>query len=100
MYSHLAQHREARRVLLVEDDDRLRGILARYLHARGHHVIEAPSGVDARQALSLGVVDVLLLDINLSDETGWDVLRWLRTPAAGPWLPPRVVVVSAVPPST
>lgn len=86
-------------VLLVEDEERLRGILARYLRARGHRVIEARDGADARQALAVVGVDVLLLDINLSDETGWDVLRWLRRSDGRAPEQPCVVVVSAVPPS-
>ncbi|HYI16946.1 MAG TPA: response regulator [Thermomicrobiales bacterium] len=98
MMNEQAERYASRRVLVVEDEDRLRGILARYLRARGHDVIEASSGADARRALGVAGIDVLLLDINLSDETGWDVLRWLRRPA-GPRPPPRVVVVSAVPPS-
>jgi CheY-like chemotaxis protein len=92
----------ARRVLLVDDEERLRGIIARYLRARGHHVIEAATATEALAALDLEHVDVLLLDINLEDQTGWDVLRGLNERPAR--LPndierPYVVMLSAVPPS-
>lgn len=101
MLNHVPEKLEMKCVLLVEDEDRLRGILARYLRERGHHVIEAPSAADARQALVLTRVDVLLLDINLPEETGWDVLRWLRRPDGLDQATPQpcVVVVSAVPPA-
>jgi DNA-binding response OmpR family regulator len=102
MMNQVNQQAHTRRVLLVEDEERLRGILARYLRRRGHHVIEARSVADARNALDLEGVDVLLLDINLSDETGWDLLRWLDTPDGLDRVKPQpcVVVVSAVPPSS
>jgi DNA-binding response OmpR family regulator len=91
----------AKRVLLVDDEDRLRGILARYLRARGHHVIEARMASEACGALEQEMVDVLLLDVNLLDDTGWDVMRWIEAHderAAG-WDRPRIVILSAVPPS-
>lgn len=91
----------ARRVLLVEDEERLRGIVARYLRARGHEVIEAGSVEDARVALAKEFVQVVLLDVNLADGTGWDVLRWVeqRELHEPSWTRPRVVILSAVPPS-
>ncbi len=86
-------------VLLVEDEDRLRGILARYLRALGHEVLEAGTVADARVLLAGHQVDVLLLDINLPDDTGWDVLRWLRQTSDRVTRQPAVVILSAVPPS-
>jgi DNA-binding response OmpR family regulator len=101
MLNQSAAEFEKKRVLLVEDEDRLRGILARFLRARGHHVVAVSSAADARLALDLEGVDVLLLDINLSDETGWSVLRWLQTVASldRAQSQPCVVIISAVPPS-
>jgi DNA-binding response OmpR family regulator len=86
-------------VLIVDDEDRLRSVLARYLRARGHHVIEASSAADAREALITNPIDVLLLDINLADDTGWDVMRWLDAEANHVARQPLVVIVSAAPPS-
>ncbi len=63
------------RILLVEDDEVLRGLLERNLQARGH---EVSSACDARTALALlqaSPVDLVVLDINLPDQTGWEVLR-------------------------
>jgi response regulator RpfG family c-di-GMP phosphodiesterase len=64
-------------VLLVDDEERLRSILARYLRARGHRVFEAASAAGACDVLGSEDVDILLLDINLAADTGWDVLRWV-----------------------
>ena len=64
-----------RRVLLVEDDDTLRLSVARTLSAHGHQVSQASDFESARDVLSREQPDVLILDINLPDATGWDVLR-------------------------
>ena len=75
------------RILLVEDDEILRGLLARNLQARGH---EVRSACDARTALAYlraSPVDLVVLDICLPDQTGWEVLR---TATREGWLFPLV----------
>ncbi len=67
-----------RQILLVDDEDRLRGIIARYLRGRGHEVTEAATAGQARAVLAAQAVDMLLLDVDLGVETGWDVLSWLQ----------------------
>jgi DNA-binding response OmpR family regulator len=62
-------------ILLVEDDEAIRTIIARNLTIR-HHVVSI--AVDAAHALALlrtHTFDLLILDINLPDQSGWDVLR-------------------------
>lgn len=82
-------------ILLVDDEQRLREALARSLNAHGHSVDQAASCQEAVDAAGQGDYDLLCLDINLPDATGWDVLRRLR--AKGITVP--AVVFSAVPPS-
>ncbi|MGO1503194.1 MAG: response regulator transcription factor [Marinobacter sp.] len=66
------------RVLLVEDDDELRELLARYLNGQGFTVREAANGKDGL-ALGLGQhCDIVVLDIMLPDINGLEVLRELR----------------------
>lgn len=86
----------AARLLIVDDEERLRQAFARALTGRGYAVTQAASHADAMRILDAESFDVLLLDINLPDATGWDVLRDLRS--AGRSLP--TVVFSAVPPKT
>ena len=67
-----------RRVLLVEDEALLRTVVARNLTSRGIDVCEAGTGAEAVQAIVTDTPDLVLLDINLPDQTGWDVMRELK----------------------
>jgi CheY-like chemotaxis protein len=92
-------------VLIVEDEAALRRNLALYLARRGHSVAEADgveSAIEALEAFA-SPFDVILLDINLPDGTGWDVLRYLSTRTGGSPTTPatrqsRVIVMTAVRP--
>lgn len=72
-------HRPYRRVLIVEDEAQLRRIIARNLTSRGLDVREADCADAAVSAVASERPDLLLLDINLPDRTGWEVLRPART---------------------
>src|SRR5690348_18281501 len=81
-----------RRVLVVEDDDSLRDLVSRNLSARGHTVRQAADAGAALEALRREAPDVLVLDINLPDATGWDILRAAQlSPATA------VIMLTAVP---
>ncbi len=81
-------------LLLVEDDDNLRQILARHLRTKGYRVAEEGSAEDALLALQAGIrPGLVVLDINLPGDTGWDLLRGPALVDAGS---PPVVVASAV----
>jgi DNA-binding response OmpR family regulator len=83
----------AARVLLVEDDLGLAGIIERHLCARGHDARSAASVEDALELLRAGFrPTVVLLDINLPGASGWNLLRGPELAAAGS---PPVYVVSA-----
>jgi DNA-binding response OmpR family regulator len=84
-----------RTVLLVEDEAPLRVVIARNLMQHGHRPIAVDSVGDAIAAMTTRLPDVMLLDVNLPDGTGWDVLRWLRTIHRKV----AVIICSAIPPS-
>lgn len=80
-------------VLLVEDDESLRHILVRHLRTVGLVVEEAASAEEAVDALQGGLrPGVVVLDLNLPGDTGWDMLRHPVIAMAGS---PPVVITSA-----
>lgn len=82
-----------RTLLLVEDDEDLRRILARHLVALGFPVAEAASAEAATEQLRDGLrPGLVVLDVNLPGETGWDLLRGPAFAAAGS---PPVLITSA-----
>jgi DNA-binding response OmpR family regulator len=67
-------------------------VVARNLAERGHLVSQAANANEALRALRSGAPEVLILDINLPDATGWDILR-----AADLGDQTAVVILTAVP---
>ena len=65
-------------VLLVDDDDAFRGVLAGELRRMGFDVTSVPSGADAIRIVSEWEPDIVLLDLRLADMSGLDVLRSIR----------------------
>lgn len=83
------------RILLVEDDDTLSGLLARALRGHGYAVEVVRSAEDADLRLTSGSrPGMVLLDVNLPGESGWSLFR--RGILGAPGSPPTVVT-SAVP---
>ena len=66
-------------VLLVEDDNWLRYIMAELLADDGYQVLEAATGSQALALVEEGLPDAVLLDLNLPELSGLDVLHELRT---------------------
>ena len=62
-------------ILLAEDDDVLGDLIMRNLQARGHDVKMTGDAENALALLRSSEFDLVLLDINLPDRTGWDILR-------------------------
>jgi DNA-binding response OmpR family regulator len=78
------------RILIVEDEEPVRELLAEYLRGRGHHVVERSSAGDGLRALAEQAFDLLVTDLKLPDGEGLDVVR---VACARP-LPPVCVVMS------
>jgi DNA-binding response OmpR family regulator len=66
------------RVLLVEDDERIRQALGLALADEGCQVTDAPSGEDALRLIEGSAFDVVLLDLMLPGADGMHVCRTLR----------------------
>ena len=66
------------RLLLVEDDVRLAGMLCEYLSQAGFRMTHAASGAAALEQLGHGGFDAIILDLMLPDMDGLDVCRQVR----------------------
>lgn len=66
-------------VLLVEDDERLARLTARYLQEHGIVVTVARTGIEGLTEASRHAYDVILLDLMLPGKDGLEVCRELRT---------------------
>jgi DNA-binding response OmpR family regulator len=66
------------RILVVEDFEDLRKLVAFYLSARGYHVLEAANGQSAIKTAVNGKPNFILLDLRLPDVNGLEVARELR----------------------
>src|SRR6202012_1948625 len=73
------------RVLLVEDEPRLSATLSRGLQAEGFVVVAVDTGPDGLHEATENAFDVVILDIMLPGQRGYEVLRRMR--AGGVWTP-------------
>lgn len=65
-------------ILAIEDDWTVRTVLEHTLTSAGYDVDLVPGVSDARQRLTEGRYDLVLLDLNLPDGNGLDLLRDIR----------------------
>ncbi len=66
------------RVLIIDDEPRMRSSLRRLLTRPGREIAECATGSEAIDTLGRTVPDLVLLDIGLPDVSGLDVMRWMR----------------------
>jgi diguanylate cyclase (GGDEF)-like protein len=65
-------------ILVLEDDDDSAAMLEAVLRASGYEVVAVKRGRDAMDCLSARPFDLAILDVNIPDFTGIEVLRALR----------------------
>ncbi|MET7391381.1 response regulator transcription factor [Streptomyces sp. NPDC005529] len=78
------------RVLVVEDDPRIRTLLIEILTEQGHIVRSTGSGFEALREVTREDLDAVLLDLGLPDLDGYDTLQMMRGVSSVP-----VLVVTA-----
>jgi two-component system, OmpR family, phosphate regulon response regulator OmpR len=74
------------RVLLIEDDSRLAGMVREYLGKAGYRVIHAENGTRGLALNEREPVDVIILDLMLPDADGLDICRQIRARSQRPIL--------------
>ena len=65
-------------ILAVDDDDRLRDLLKRYLTREGHDVTTAKDAASARKLMSTMSFDLVILDVMMPGEDGLSLLKSVR----------------------
>lgn len=80
-------------VLLVDDEDQLRKVMADLLGRDGYSVIEAKDGVEAIEQIDRHAPDIIVLDLNLPGLDGYAVLSQLRSRPATQDIP--IIVLTA-----
>jgi two-component system KDP operon response regulator KdpE len=71
-------------ILVIEDDDRIRGALTRTLGERGHSVTDSGTALAGLQRALDDRPDLVLLDLGLPDLDGLELLRMLRAVSTVP----------------
>jgi two-component system phosphate regulon response regulator OmpR len=77
---------DAPHLLVVDDDRRIRALLSRFLLAAGYRVSTAETAADARAKLEGLKFDLLILDVMMPGESGFDFARAIRVGSAVPIL--------------
>ena len=67
-----------RKILIVDDEVRMRRVIADYLRIKGYETAEAADGVEALEKFSAENPDLVLLDVMMPRMDGWEVCRRIR----------------------
>ena len=84
---------EQARILSIEDDPEMRGLIQLILERKGHRVMGVKRGELGLELLHSLKPDVLLLDLMLPDIDGWEIYRRMKADPELASVP--VIIVSA-----
>jgi len=73
-----AMPRDAKRILVVDDEPRMIGFIRMNLELEGYQVLEAHTGLDALEMIRTQLPDLVLLDVMMPELDGFETLRMLR----------------------
>ena len=90
----MAKKRQAKMVLVIEDDADILSFISRVLELEGYRVLEAPSAEMGMGIIKENPVDLVLLDLRLPGRTGWSVLQEIRHDTELAKVP--VIVITAI----
>ena len=77
---------DAPHLLLVDDDRRIRDLLSRFLASEGYRISTAESAAEARAKLGGLHFDLLILDVMMPGETGFEFAKAYRLSSSVPIL--------------
>jgi len=65
-------------ILIVEDEERLRKLMRKYLLLEGYHVHEAANGLEALEIYDTETIDLVVLDVMMPHKNGFEVAKEIR----------------------
>jgi two-component system OmpR family response regulator/two-component system phosphate regulon response regulator OmpR len=83
------------RILVVDDDQRLRDLLVKYLGGEGYEVKAVPDGAGMDKQLARERYDVVVLDLMLPGEDGLSICRRLRAQGQNQPGSPAIIMLTA-----
>lgn len=81
---------DPRLIYVIDDDESVRTVVERYLTREGFAVSSYVSGEDAQLAMEQKMPDMIILDIMLPGQSGYDLCKWVRSRSELP-----IIMVSA-----
>ncbi|MCB1968585.1 MAG: response regulator, partial [Candidatus Accumulibacter sp.] len=68
---------ESSQILIVDDEERIRAAYQQLLSAPGRNIEQCGTGEEALRRLERRDVDILILDLNLPDIHGLEIMEWM-----------------------
>jgi len=93
LHHHQSGNRDAKIILLVDDDHTVRESLRDLLVSEGYRVIPAENGQQALDRINRLPADLVLLDLNMPVMSGWDTFEQLTR--EHPLLPTIIITARA-----
>ncbi len=70
------------KILVVDDEEKIRYIVRRMLEADGHEVLEAEDGRECLAIIKAEKPDLILMDVMMPEMDGWEVAREIKRDSA------------------
>ncbi len=83
------------RILLVDDNQNMRVVIKRMLEKAGHKIVEANTGEEALRMLEVDKPDLILLDVMMPGDDGWEVCRKIKAKEKLKGIPVAMLTVRA-----
>ena len=78
------------KILVVDDEEKLRALIKRYADFEGHEVVEASDGMEAVELCQKDTFDIIIMDIMMPELDGFSAVKEIRKTSDTP-----VIMLSA-----
>jgi two-component system sensor histidine kinase RpfC len=93
-YAHIIKERRGMHILVADDNSTNRKIISRTLEIGGHHVELVADGVEALNRLEYEQFDLMILDMNMPNAGGLEVVRINRTLSGQSRTTPTIILTA------